>query len=145
REARVLAGGTDLLVKMKNRGVLPRYLINIKRVPDLNRISFEKQAGLRIGALATIEAIKDSPVVAQRCPLLALTAKKVGTLQIRNLGTIGGNLANASPAAEFAPPLLILGAAVKAIGARGERVIPIEDFFVGPGKTVLADDEVLTE
>jgi aerobic carbon-monoxide dehydrogenase medium subunit len=145
QDARVLAGGTDLLVKMKNRGTLPRYLINLKRVPGLEEIQYDEKVGLRIGALTTIEAIKDSPLIAQKFPVLALTASKVGTLQIRNQGTLGGNLANASPAAEFAPSLLTLGASVIAIGAEGERRIPMDQFFLGPGKTVLHSDEVITE
>jgi carbon-monoxide dehydrogenase medium subunit len=144
-EARVLAGGTDLLVRMKNRGILPRYLINIKQIPDLDQIRYDQQSGLRIGALTTIEAIKDSALMAQKCPLLSQTAAKVGTLAIRNLGTLGGNLANASPAAEFAPSLLTLNASVKCIGTAGERIIALDDLFVGPGKTVLRDEEVITE
>jgi carbon-monoxide dehydrogenase medium subunit len=144
-EARVLAGGTDLLVKMKNKGTLPRYLINVKRIPNLDQIAYEEPAGLRIGALTTIQAIKDSSVIAHYFPMLSQAAGKVGTLQIRNLGTIGGNLANASPAAEFAPVLLTLGASVKCAGPEGERVIAMDEFFLGPGKTSLRGNEMLTE
>ena len=144
-EARVLAGGTDLLVKMKYKGTLPRYLINVKRIPDLDHIRYEEPAGLRIGALTTIQTIKDSSVIARKLPLLSQAAGKVGTLQIRNLGTIGGNLANASPAAEFAPVLLTLGASVKCAGPGGERLIAMDDFFLGPGKTSLRGNEMLTE
>ena len=143
--ARVLAGGTDLLVKMKNKGVLPRYLINIKRIPDLDQIRYDETAGLRIGALTTIESIRDSPVIAHKFPLLHQAADKVGTVQIRNLGTLGGNLGNASPAAEFAPALLTLDASVKCAGRGTERLIPIEELFVSPGKTALRSDEILTE
>jgi len=144
-EARVLAGGTDLLVKMKNKGTLPRYLINVKRIPDLDQIRYEGTAGLRIGALTTIQAIKDSSVIAHKFSMLSQSAGKVGTLQIRNLGTIGGNLANASPAAEFAPVLLTLGASVNCAGPEGERVIAMDEFFLGPGKTTLRGNEMLTE
>lgn len=143
--ARVLAGGTDLLVKMKYKGILPRYLINVKRIPDLDQIHYDAQAGLRIGALTTIETIKDSPVIAHKFPPISQAAGKVGTLQIRNIGTLGGNLANASPAAEFAPVLLTLGASVKCAGPAGERLIPMDEFFLGPGKTTLHRDEMLTE
>ena len=144
-KARVLAGGTDLLVKMKYKGMLPRYLINVKRIPNLDQIRYEGPAGLRIGALTTIQAIKDSSVIARNFPMLSQAAGKVGTLQIRNLGTIGGNLANASPAAEFAPVLLTLGAAVKCAGPDGERLIAMDDFFLGPGKTSLRGNDMLTE
>ena len=144
-DARILAGGTDLLVKMKQRRVMPRQLINIKRIPDLDQIRYGEADGLRIGPLATIQSIKDSPLIGKKFPMLAQAAGKVGTLHIRHLGTIGGNLANASPSAEFAPALLTLGAAVKCVGPGGERTVAIEDFFLGPGKSALADDEVLTE
>jgi CO/xanthine dehydrogenase FAD-binding subunit len=144
-EARVLAGGTDLLVKMKNKATLPRYLINVKRIPNLDQIGYEEPAGLRIGALTTIQAIKDSSVIAHYFPMLSQAAGKVGTLQIRNLGTIGGNLANASPAAEFAPVLLTLSASVKCAGPDGERMIAMDKFFLGPGKTSLRGNEMLTE
>ena len=100
---------------------------------------------MRIGALATIQAIKDSALIAQKFPPIWQAASKVGTLQICNLGTLGGNLANASPSAEFAPPLLTLGASVQCAGTGGDRLIPIEEFFVGPGKSVLRDDEMITE
>lgn len=144
-DASILAGGTDLLVKMKYKRVLPRYLINVKRIPDLDQIRSDGKDDLRIGTLTTIQAIKDSPLVARRCPLLGQAAAKVGTLQIRNLGTLGGNLANASPAAEFAPVLLTLGASVQCARRGGDRLVPIEEFFVGPGKSVLRDDEMLTD
>jgi carbon-monoxide dehydrogenase medium subunit len=144
-DAQILAGGTDLLVKMKHRRTMPRHLINIKRIPDLDRIRYDGQAGLRIGALTTIQAIKDSAVIAKKFPLLNQAAGKLGTLQIRNLGTLGGNLANASPSAEFAPALLTHGASLRCVGRGGERRVRIEDFFVGPGKSVLQDDEILTE
>ena len=144
-KARVLAGGTDLLVKMKYKGTLPKYLINVKKIPDLDQIRYEGPAGLRIGALTTIQAIKDSSVIAHKFPMLSQAAGKVGTLQIRNLGTIGGNLANASPAAEFAPALLTLGASVKCAGPEGERMIPMDEFFLGPGKTSLRGNEMLTD
>ena len=143
-EAKVLAGGTDLLVKMKHRRVVPRCLINIKRIPDLDGIRHRNGEGLRIGALATIQSIKDSPIVSKKFSLLNQAAGKVGTLHIRHLGTLGGNLANASPSAEFAPVLLVGGASVTCVGLRGERVIPIGEFFVGPGRTAMRDDEVLT-
>jgi len=144
-EAKVLSGGTDLLVKMKHRKMMPRRLINIKGIPGLARIEDQNGNGMRVGALTSIQAIKDSPLIAKRLPLLAQAAGKVGTLHIRNLGTVGGNLANASPSAEFGPPLLVLGASARCVGPGGEHTVPLERFFVAPGKTVLQDDELLTE
>jgi len=144
-EAMVFAGGTDLLVKMKHRRMIPRRLINIKGIPNLNRIRHDEQDGLRIGALATIQAIEGSSVIGKKFPAVKQAASVLGTSQIRNVGTIGGNLGNASPSAEFAPPLLTLGASVRCVGRGGERLIPLEEFFVSPGKTTLRQDELLTE
>ncbi len=144
-DAKILAGGTDLLVLMKHKKLMPRYLINIKGIPDLDRIRYDEQDGLRIGALATIQSIKDSALVSKKCRVLSQAAGTLGTTQIRNLGTLGGNLGNASPAAEFAPALLTLGASVRCVGQGGERLVPLEEFFVSPGKSTLRQDELLTE
>src|SRR3989304_3579714 len=144
-DAQVFAGGTDLFVKMKHRRMIPRRLINIKRIPDLNRIHHDERDGLRIGALTTIQAIHASSVIGKKFPALKQAAGVLGTTQIRNVGTIGGNLGNASPSAEFAPPLLTLGASVRCVGRGGGRMISLEEFFVSPGKTTLRQDELLTE
>lgn len=144
-EAKVLAGGTDLLIKMKHKRVVPRYLVNIKRVPDLSYISHDEGEGLRIGALTTIQAIRNSPLIKKKFPVLHEAASVLGTRQVRNLATIGGNLCNASPAAECAPALLTLGAHLHVTGPKGERTIAIENFFEGPDKHVLQEDEILRE
>ncbi len=143
-EARFLAGGTDLLVKMKLRNLMPRYLINVKGIPGLDRIHYGDD-GLRIGALTTIQAIQDSELVSGKFPMLSRAAGVLGTTQIRALGTLGGNLANASPSAEFGPPLLVLEASVLCIGRDGARRIPMTEFFVAPGKSALQQDEMITE
>ena len=145
RDAQVVAGGTDLFVKMKLRRFVPSVLINIKKISGLDRIDWDKDRGLTIGPLTTIQAIWESNVVAERFPVLREAAGVLGTEQIRNLGTLAGNLANASPSAEFAPPLLVLGASVRCIGRSGERIVPLERFFVGPGKTALQPDELIME
>lgn len=144
-EAKVLAGGTDLLVNMKHRKAVPRHLINIKRIPNLNHVRYDQSDGLRIGALTTIESIKDSSVIGQKFPFLSQAASKLGTMQVRNLGTLGGNLANASPSAEFAPALLTLEACARCVGQGGERSVPMEEFFLSPGKSILKPDELLVE
>jgi carbon-monoxide dehydrogenase medium subunit len=130
---------------MKLKRMIPRYLINIKGIPDLDHIRYDDQDGLRIGALTTIQSIKDSSVISKKFSVLNQTAGCLGTTQIRNIGTLGGNLSNASPAAEFAPILLTLGAVVKCMGRSGERLIPLEEFFLSPGKSSLQRDELLTE
>ena len=143
-QAELLAGGTDLLVKMKLKNRLPRFLINVKRIPGLDGIR-DGGDGLRIGALATAQAIQDSELVRARVPVLARTAGVLGTEQIRSVATLGGNLANASPSAEFGPPLLVLEASVRCLGRGGERTIPIGEFFLAPGKSALRQDEIITE
>ncbi len=144
-EAKVLAGGTDLLVKMKHRRILPRYLVNIKRVPDLDYIRYDEAEGLKIGALTTMQAIRNSSLVMKKFSSLGQAAGVLGTPHVRNIATLGGNLCNASPAAECAPALLTLGAKAKLASLEGERVVQMEDFFCGPGKSILNENEILTE
>ena len=143
--AKVIAGGTDLLIQLKKGEVLPRYIINMKCIPNQDIITYDEKEGLRIGALATIHSIEVSPVICQKFSVLAQAAGELGTLQIRSCATIGGNLCNAAPSAETAPALLVLGARVKIVGAGGGRTVPIENFFTGPGQTVLHPDEILSE
>ena len=141
----VLAGGTDLLVKMKMRKVVPRYLVNLKTIPGLDAITYREGEGLRIGALATIQAIKNSPLVQRRCPILAQAAAVESSVQIRNTATLGGNIANASPAADAPLALVTAGASVVVVGPAGERVILLEQFALAPGKTVLQPGELIKE
>jgi len=143
-EAVFIAGGTDLVVSMKRREIHPKYLINIKTIPELDYIHYNGE-GLRIGALATIHDIESSPIIREGFPVLAAAAHQIGSPHIRNVGTIGGNLCNASPAADTAPALIGLGARAKIMGPDGERIIALEEFFVGPGESVLQDSEMLTE
>jgi carbon-monoxide dehydrogenase medium subunit len=144
-EARVIAGGTDLLAKMKNRRLLPAYLISLKNIPDLDYIRDDGEGVLRIGALTDLESIKNSAVIRRRFGILSQAAGCMGSVAIRNQGTIGGNLCNAAPSAETAPALIALGTKAKMAGLSGERTIALEDFFTGPGETVLQADEILTE
>lgn len=143
--ARVIAGGTDLLVQLKNGKGLPGYIINMKGIPNHDFITCDEKEGLRIGTLATIHSIEVSPVIRQKFSILAQAASELGTSPVRNCATIGGNLCNAAPSAETAPALLVLEARVKIVSADGERTITIEDFFTGPGQTVLHPHEILSE
>jgi carbon-monoxide dehydrogenase medium subunit len=143
--AKVLAGGTDLLVKMKQRRLTPSYLVDLKGIPGLDYIHYVEGEGLRIGALATIESVKRSPVVRKRYPLLHQAAAYMATVAIRNRATLLGNICNGSPSAEMAPSLIALDAQVRIVGTAGERTIPVESFFTGPGSTVLASDEIAAE
>jgi carbon-monoxide dehydrogenase medium subunit len=143
--ARILAGGTDLVLGMRERKFEPRIVVNIKRIQGLDRIQIDEHGELRIGALVTINAVDSSERVRAAFPMLASAAHNLGSYQIRNRATIGGNLCNASPAADTAPPLIALGAVVKIAGPREERIVKLEDFFVGPGKTALTKGEILVE
>jgi CO/xanthine dehydrogenase FAD-binding subunit len=143
-EAKILAGGTDLLVGMKEKGLAPGYVIDIKGIEGLDRISYSEKHGLNIGALATMNAVAESPYVRKHHDFLAYAASEVASVQVRNRATIGGNLCNAAPSAETAPALLCLDAKVKLVGLTKERTVPIEEFFKRPGVTVL-NKEILTE
>ncbi|MFC1867832.1 FAD binding domain-containing protein [Thermodesulfobacteriota bacterium] len=144
-EAMVMAGGTDLLVQMKHRTVVPKYVIGLKGVPDLDGIAYSESEGLRIGSLVSHQSIADSPMVKERFGALATACSKVGTPQVRVMGTVGGNLCNAAPSADSSPPLIAFSANLKLAGPEGERVIPLEEFFTGPGETVLQSGEMLSE
>lgn len=143
-EAQAIAGGTDLVVQMRYRERAPKYLVNLKTISGLDYIT-EDGDGLRLGALATIRSIETSPLVKARYGILAQAAHLLGSVQVRNLATIGGNLCHAAPSAETAAPLLALGARARTAGAGGERVIPLEDFFNCPGETCLKTGEILIE
>lgn len=144
-EAKILAGGTDLLVQMKHRKIAPKYLISIKSISGLSYISFDEEKGLNIGSSTTIAELEDSLIIRSRFPVLHQAATDLGTRQVRNMATLGGNLCNASPAAETAPALIALGASTKILSESGERVAKLEEFFIGPGQTVLKTGEILAE
>ena len=141
----VIAGGTDLMVKIKNKALGPEYVIELEGIPKLDYIKFTKKNGLAIGALTKICSVENSLVVKDNYPVLAYAAGMMGSMAIRNMATIGGNLCNAAPSAENAPGLLCFEAQLKIVGPKGERVNPITEFFVGPGKTALRKGEILVE
>jgi carbon-monoxide dehydrogenase medium subunit len=138
-----IAGGTDVMVQIKDREIQPSTLISLRNIPYLARI--EVNGGCRIGALTTIADIILHPTLGQLFPMLVGAAQRIGSVQIRNVATIGGNLCNCSPCADMALPLLVLEAKVKLRGSETTREIPIEDLFLGPGESCLQADEILTE
>ena len=141
-DARFVAGGTDVLVQMRrNRDALPPALISLRSVAELTRI--EDGERLRIGAAVPLTDVVAHPRVAQRYPALAEAIRSLGSRQIRNVATVGGNLCNASPCASTAPPLLVHEATLELRSTTGEREVPIDDFFHGPGETDLRPGEVL--
>jgi carbon-monoxide dehydrogenase medium subunit len=143
-KAKVFAGGTDLLVSMKKREVLPEHLINLKGISELKGVSDEKE-GLKIGALVTLGEIERSKTVKEKYSILWEAVSVMASPQVRTLGTIGGNLSSAVPSADTAPPLIALGASVSLKGIQGERKVQVGDFFRGPGESVLKPDEILTQ
>ena len=141
--AAFLAGGTDLLVQIKEGKKQPQRVIDVKGVEELGELTLSRDE-ISIGALNSIRTLETSRPVLEKVPLLAQAAGKLGSVQIRQRATIGGNLCNASPSADMAPALLVLEAQAEIYGRAGLRVVDLENFFQGPGTTVLGDHEILT-
>jgi carbon-monoxide dehydrogenase medium subunit len=143
RGAKVIAGGTDLLVQMRQGEVRPSRLVDVSGLPELSQIKTSKGGGLRIGSATLIRTLERDPLIRERFPIISQAAAYIGSVQIRNLATVGGNLCNAAPSADMAPPLLTLGARAIIAGPKGEKTMALEDFFRGPGETVLGKGELL--
>jgi carbon-monoxide dehydrogenase medium subunit len=139
----LLAGGTDLLIGMKTNTVRPKCIIDLKSIPDIDAIEYD--SGFKIGALTTVRDIEVSPLIQQKIPALSVAAGTLGSIQIRNRATIGGNLCHGSPAADMAAILLAMNCEVNIAAVNGERTIALDRFFTGPNSTVLGKDEVLSE
>jgi carbon-monoxide dehydrogenase medium subunit len=142
---RFLAGGTDLVIAMKEKGLVPKYVVDLKKIAGLASIRENSDGTISIGALTTMRDVEVSPLIKGKYPFLAQSAAEVGSIQIRNRATVGGNMANATPSADVAPSLVALNATIKISGDSGEHSIPLEEFFRGPGQTVMSADEILTE
>jgi carbon-monoxide dehydrogenase medium subunit len=143
-DAKLIAGGTALVIMMKQRLVRPACLVSLRSVRGLNGIA-EKNGGIAIGGGATHRAVEASPVVKRRLPVLAETYHHVATVRVRNMATVGGGLAHADPNQDPPPTLIALGASIKAASADGSRTIPLEDFFTDYYETLLKPEEVITE
>ena len=143
-EAKLIAGGQSLIPQLKLRVIAPKVVIDIKQLDELEYIR-EEHESLRIGALTTHRTIETSPVIRKRFPVLVEMERRLSDVQVRNWGTLGGNLCHADPAGDPAPALIVLGAKVRALSIRGEREIPLAEFFVDYLTTVLEPDEILTE
>jgi len=142
-DARLMAGGTDLLVRIRTGRFAPNVIIDIKHVADLNaRIALTADQ-VEIGSLALMADLQSDPVIKRYFPALVEAASSVGSVQIRNRATLAGNLCNASPAADTAPSLLIYGACVKLSSRKGLRILPLDQFILGPGKTALQLGELV--
>jgi carbon-monoxide dehydrogenase medium subunit len=144
-EARPLAGGTDLIAQMKENRKSPGVIVDVKKIPDLNELSWDAQNGLRIGAAVSCSRISAFAPVRDRYPALAEACALVGSVQIQNRAALGGNFCNAAPSADAVPPVLSYGGKLVIAGSNGHREIAAEDFFVGPVQTVLGKDELLVQ
>jgi aerobic carbon-monoxide dehydrogenase medium subunit len=143
-EAKLIAGGTALVIMMKQRLVRPSCLVSLRSVRGLNSIEIS-DGGLRIGGLTTHREVEESPLVRRRLPVLAATYHHVATVRVRNMATVGGGLAHADPNQDPPPTLIALGATVRAASANGNRTIPLDQFFTDYYETVLQPDEIITE
>ena len=139
-----LAGGTDLLLRIRRGARKYRSIVNLKFVPGLDGVRWDPREGLTLGALTTFRTIERDAAVRAQYPALAEAARVVAGVQLRNLATVGGNLGNASPSADSVPPLVALGATVEIASAGGPRTVPVEACMAGPGRTILQAGEIFT-
>lgn len=142
--ARMLAGGTDLLIQIRERVMAPDQLINIKKIPGIDELHYDPQTGLHIGALTTTRQVETSPVVAEHYASLGSSVTNFASIQVRNRATVVGNVCRASPSADSLPPLIADGAVVEIYGPRGTHTMLVEDFCLSPGKTRLQSDELVS-
>ena len=144
-KARPLCGGTDLIIQMRAGVRRPEYVVDVKNIEEMRRISFSLQQGLRLGAAVPAIEIYENSDMRKYYPGLTEAAHLIGSLQIQSRASVGGNLCNGSPAADTTPALIALGAKGRVIGPKGERLVPVEEFCTGPGRTVLDPGELLVE
>ncbi|MBN2303518.1 MAG: xanthine dehydrogenase family protein subunit M [Anaerolineae bacterium] len=141
--ARLLMGGTDIFVQMRDGVLAPQIVIDLKRLPGMTNIRYDPARGLTVGAAVSMNALAAHPAVIAHYPLLVQAVETVASYQLRSRATMGGNLCNASPAADTAPAALVLETRCVAWGPDGERVIPVKDFFLGVRRTALQPGEFL--
>lgn len=142
-QARLFMGGTDVFVRMRDGFITPQVLIDVKHLPGMRDVKFTKRHGLVVGAGLDMNSLARHPAVVEHYPVLAEALHSVASYQLRTRATMGGNLCNASPAADTAPAALVLEAMLVLHGRRGERCVPITEFFLGPGKTAIKPGEFL--
>jgi CO/xanthine dehydrogenase FAD-binding subunit len=140
----VLAGGTDLLVKMNHGLLKPKAIIGVKGIEALNQIRFQAGKGLTIGATALLAEVASHRDIRRHFPAVAYAAQETANVQIRNMGTVAGNLCNAAPSADNAPTLMAMGAEVTLVSLKGERRLSLDQFFKGPGLTAIKLGEMMT-
>src|SRR5713226_3058098 len=144
-EAKVFAGGAHLTILMKQGLLEPKSLINIKKIPELKGTRYDATQGLTIGALVTHRELETSVLVKEKFPVLSEAEKEVANIRVRNMGTVGGNLASGEPLTDLAQIFISLDGKAKIAGPNGQRVIPIEELFIDFYTTSLAEDEIITQ
>src|SRR5215210_4647509 len=143
-EAKVVAGGTDLLPQMKNALIRPKVVVDLSGIAELRRLGTDSD-GLHVGASVSARDLELAPEVKSDYRALADGAALVGSVQVRNLATLGGNICNAAPSADMAPPLMVLDAEAVIAGPKGRRRVSLSEFFLGVRRTVIQPDELLVE
>ncbi|HVN27690.1 MAG TPA: xanthine dehydrogenase family protein subunit M [Candidatus Binataceae bacterium] len=144
-KARPFVGGTDLMIQMRAGVRRPDFVVDLKQIKELKQIKFDAKKGVRLGAAVSCIEIHESEVMRRHYPGLAEAAHLIGSLQIQNRASVGGNLCNGSPAADSTPALIALGAKARIAGGKTVREVPVEDFVTAPGRTVLKPNEILVE
>ena len=144
KDAKLLAGGTDLIVSLRAREQRPKSVIDIKGVKELHELSFDEKRGLTVGAAVNLNELIHYDAVSKNYPLLNEAVSTIGDYEIRNRATLVGNICNGSPAADSAPALLVLDANVNIVNQKGKRTVPVREFHTGVKKTVLANNELVT-
>lgn len=142
-DAVILAGGTDLFVRMRTEQKRPAGIVGLERISSIRQISKEGQM-IRVGAMTTHQNLLDNQIIRTYLPVLYLAVKRLGSPPIRHMGTIGGNICTSSPAGDTLPPLYVLNAVLELASQGGRRMIPIHEFITGPGTTTIRPDEILT-
>jgi CO/xanthine dehydrogenase FAD-binding subunit len=142
---KILAGGVDLVPRLRKRQIHPEYMVNIQQAKEMNGTIEDTAEGLRIGALASLRSIELSPLVQKNYFVLHEAIASIASTQVKTQGTAVGNLCVATPASDVAPALLVLNANFRVVGSSGEKVVPVEKFYLGVGKTVLQDNEIIVE
>lgn len=143
--AKVIAGGQSLLILMKQRLIEPSYLIDLKAIPELDYLTFDQNIGLKMGAMVTHRTIETSQIIKKHYAVLSKLEETLASVQIRNFGTIGGNICQADPSSDLIPSLIVLGARLRLSSSKGHRMFLLEDFFSDYYETQLRQDEILTE
>lgn len=141
--ARYIAGGTDVLIRIKQKALEPDALISLRGIDGLKGIA--RDPALSLGSMTLLRDLEKNRIILRDYPALSEAVRVLANPQVRNVATIGGNLVNAAPSADCAPPLLVMAAKLRIDGPKGSREVPIEEFFTGPGQNCLDPDEVLTE